>query len=57
MVVKDGVVYFPSELYPAYGITPFSTAPRVDLPRMEPPVLADAESTELSSHKNPTAPE
>ena len=27
MVVKDGVVYFPSEVYPKFGITPFADAP------------------------------
>lgn len=36
MVVKDGVVYFPSELYAAYGIKPFSTPPRVSEPAAEP---------------------
>lgn len=40
MVVKDGVVYFPSELYAAYGIKPFSTPPRVDEPALEPPGAA-----------------
>ena len=29
MVVKDGVVYFPSEIYPEFGITPFTDAPTV----------------------------
>jgi imidazolonepropionase-like amidohydrolase len=29
MVVKDGVVYFPSEIYPEFGITPFADAPSV----------------------------
>jgi imidazolonepropionase-like amidohydrolase len=29
MVVKDGVVYFPSEIYPEFGITPFADAPAV----------------------------
>ena len=29
MVVKDGTVYYPSEVYPKFGITPFTTAPRV----------------------------
>ncbi len=32
MVVKDGVVYFPSEIYPEFGITPFVDAPDVSLP-------------------------
>jgi imidazolonepropionase-like amidohydrolase len=29
MVVKDGVVYFPSEVYPKFGIQPFTAAPKV----------------------------
>jgi imidazolonepropionase-like amidohydrolase len=29
MVVKDGTVYFPSEVYPKFGITPFVDPPRV----------------------------
>lgn len=29
MVVKDGTVYFPSEVYPDFGIKPFATAPRL----------------------------
>ena len=29
MVVKDGTVYFPSEIYPAFGIKPFVDAPKV----------------------------
>ncbi len=29
MVVKDGAVYYPSEVYPKFGITPFADAPRV----------------------------
>ena len=29
MVVKDGVVYFPSEIYPEFGIRPFADAPAV----------------------------
>ncbi len=29
MVVKDGTVYFPSEIYPELGIRPFVTAPSV----------------------------
>jgi hypothetical protein len=32
MVVKDGVVYFPSEIYPHFGIKPFAEAPKVTLP-------------------------
>ncbi len=31
-VVKDGAVYYPSEVYPHFGIKPFGTAPRVTLP-------------------------
>jgi imidazolonepropionase-like amidohydrolase len=29
MVVKDGTVYFPAEIYPRFGITPFAAAPAV----------------------------
>jgi imidazolonepropionase-like amidohydrolase len=29
MVVKDGAFYFPSEVYPNFGIRPFVTAPTV----------------------------
>lgn len=32
MVVKDGTVYFPSEIYPSFGIKPFVDAPRVEMP-------------------------
>jgi hypothetical protein len=33
MVVKDGVVYFPSEIHPNFGIRPFADAPVVTLPK------------------------
>ena len=29
MVVRGGVVYFPSEVYPKLGVRPFTTAPAV----------------------------
>ncbi|NNM76109.1 amidohydrolase family protein [Sphingomonas sp. ID1715] len=29
MVVKDGTIYFPSEVYPEFGIKPFAPAPKV----------------------------
>jgi hypothetical protein len=29
MVVKDGAVYFPAEVYPEFGIKPFAPAPKV----------------------------
>ena len=32
MVVKDGTFYYPSEVYPKFGIAPFTAAPRVQLP-------------------------
>jgi imidazolonepropionase-like amidohydrolase len=32
MVVKEGVFYFPSEVYPSYGIEPFADPPSVALP-------------------------
>jgi len=31
MVVKDGTIYFPSEVYPKFGIEPFAAAPKVTL--------------------------
>jgi hypothetical protein len=33
MVVNDGAVYFPSEVYPKIGIKPFADAPRVTQPK------------------------
>jgi hypothetical protein len=33
MVVKDGAFYYPSEVYPKFGIEPFTDAPKVTLPR------------------------
>ena len=30
MVVSDGVIYFPSEIYPWFGIRPFAEAPTID---------------------------
>ena len=35
MVVKDGVVYFPSEIHAHFGIRPFAEAPTVTLPKPE----------------------
>jgi len=32
MVVADGRVYYPSEIYPEFGITPFADAPSVSVP-------------------------
>lgn len=29
MVVKDGKVYFPADIYPAFGIKPFTNAPKI----------------------------
>ena len=29
MVVKDGAFYYPSEVYPKFGITPFVDKPKV----------------------------
>jgi hypothetical protein len=31
MVVKDGAFYFPSEVYPKFGIQPFMAAPKVEV--------------------------
>jgi imidazolonepropionase-like amidohydrolase len=33
MVAKDGVFYYPSEVYPEFGIRPFATKPKVKLPK------------------------
>jgi imidazolonepropionase-like amidohydrolase len=44
LVVKDGVLYFPSEIYPRFGIRPFSSAPPVHVPQIQP-VPAAAPST------------
>jgi imidazolonepropionase-like amidohydrolase len=33
MVVKDGTIYFPSEIYPAFGVKPFTEAPAITLPQ------------------------
>jgi hypothetical protein len=32
MVVKDGTVYLPSEIYPKFGIRPFTEAPTITGP-------------------------
>jgi imidazolonepropionase-like amidohydrolase len=32
MVVKDGTFYYPTEVYPNFGIKPFTTVPKVTLP-------------------------
>lgn len=32
MVVKDGAFYYPSEVYPKFGIQPFAAPPRVEVP-------------------------
>jgi hypothetical protein len=37
MVVKDGAIYFPSEVYPRFGIQPFTTAPKVEGPASPKP--------------------
>jgi hypothetical protein len=36
MVVKDGTVYYPSEILPHFGIRPFAEAPTVTLPAATP---------------------
>ncbi len=36
MVVKDGTIYFPSEIYPAFGVKPFAEAPAITLPTAKP---------------------
>ncbi|MET0245585.1 MAG: amidohydrolase family protein [Sphingomonas sp.] len=46
MVVKDGVIYFPSEIYPAFGVTPFAQAPKVILPEGAVPSSAAGRAKE-----------
>lgn len=36
MVVKDGTLYFPSEIYPTFGVKPFAAAPKLTLPPPAP---------------------
>ncbi|WP_216838876.1 amidohydrolase family protein [Caulobacter sp. S45] len=36
MVVKDGAFYYPSEVYPKFGIKPFAAAPDVKEPALHP---------------------
>ena len=52
MVVKDGVVYFPSEVYPYFGIKPFAAAPSVTLPKAEPGVRDMKTSGGPESHSH-----
>jgi hypothetical protein len=36
MVVKDGTIYYPSEVYPKFGIQPFAAAPKVvEVPKLQ----------------------
>jgi hypothetical protein len=32
MVVKNGTVYFPTEIYPEFGIEPFTGVPEMTVP-------------------------
>jgi hypothetical protein len=36
MLMKDGTVYYPSEVYPKFGIQPFVAAPKVVPPAAKP---------------------
>ncbi len=36
MVVKDGTFYYPSEVYPKFGIQPFAAAPKITLAAAQP---------------------
>ena len=36
MVVKDGTFYYPSEVYPKFGIQPFVAAPQVSAAAAKP---------------------
>lgn len=35
MVAKDGVIYYPADVYPEFGIKPFATKPKVTLPKKD----------------------
>ena len=37
LVLKNGVLYFPPEIHPHFGIRPFATAPQVSMPAAKPP--------------------
>lgn len=41
MVVKDGTFYYPSEVYPKFGIEPFTSAPRVTSSEKTRPAHSD----------------
>ncbi len=43
MVVKGGTIYFPAEIYPAFGVRPFAEAPAITLPK--PPSAATGGNT------------
>jgi imidazolonepropionase-like amidohydrolase len=42
LVMKDGVIYYPNEIYAAYGIAPFASPPPLTPARAEPPAAAVA---------------
>jgi hypothetical protein len=44
MVVKEGVFYYPSEVYPKFGIKPFAEAPVVTPAKVTEPAAAPAEA-------------
>ncbi|HEY2358431.1 MAG TPA: amidohydrolase family protein, partial [Phenylobacterium sp.] len=37
MVVKDGAIYYPAEVYPHFGIQPFVAAPKIEVPATAKP--------------------
>ena len=39
MVMKDGVIYYPNEIYDAYGITPFASPPPLTPAKPQPETL------------------
>ena len=44
MVVKDGTIYFPAEIYPAFGVEPFAAAPKMTKPESAPAAAGAAPS-------------
>ena len=50
MVVKDGTVWFPGEVYPEFGITPFTETPKVTAARSAMAEPVQGHATEHALH-------
>jgi imidazolonepropionase-like amidohydrolase len=51
MVMKGGAVFYPSEIYTALNIAPFSTAPKVTVPRQSRETAPSAPPHALFGHE------